>query len=123
MCDSTISRRDSRSVRIISILGGVFIPFSAVCSVFGTQFFTSVTGNASPFGEETPYMDLNPQFWILWAIALPITLGILTSWFAWENWAWCQTSSVDFGKRIRGIKDIQNTGEGAWFGLLAGLID
>ncbi|KAH8881790.1 hypothetical protein GQ53DRAFT_667085, partial [Thozetella sp. PMI_491] len=89
--DSRIGLRDSRSMRIISIVGTIFIPFSAISSVFGTQFFTSVG----------PYMYVNPEFWILWAIAMPITLTVLIIWLVWEQWDWCCSRLVRVGLFIQ----------------------
>ncbi|EAQ84503.1 hypothetical protein CHGG_08517 [Chaetomium globosum CBS 148.51] len=73
--DSQVNLHNSRSVRLISIVGLVFIPFTAVTSIFGTQFFD--------YGEQ--HMDVNPDFWILWVIALPLTLVIMTAWRASEH--------------------------------------
>ncbi|KAK1757076.1 hypothetical protein QBC47DRAFT_451539 [Echria macrotheca] len=76
--DSQVNLDNSRSVRIISIVGMVFIPFGAVCSIFGTQFFSSA--------DVARHIDLNPDFWMLWAIAVPLTLIILGVWKMVEPW-------------------------------------
>ena len=68
-------------MRILSALGVIFLPLSTVGTIFGTQFFTSVQSD----DLQTGYMHINPQFWVLWAIALPLTLGILLFWLAWEK--------------------------------------
>ncbi|KAK4168367.1 hypothetical protein QBC43DRAFT_117290 [Cladorrhinum sp. PSN259] len=71
--DSQVSIDNSQSVRIISIVGLVFIPFSAVSSIFGTQFFSDSAGAGS-------HMRVSPDFWILWVIALPLTFVIIGLW-------------------------------------------
>ena len=53
----------------------MFIPFTAVTSIFGTQFFD--------YGEQ--HMTVNPDFWVLWIIAVPLTLLIMTAWRASEG--------------------------------------
>ncbi|KAH6857054.1 hypothetical protein B0I37DRAFT_390079 [Chaetomium sp. MPI-CAGE-AT-0009] len=73
--DTQVSLQNSRSVRLISIVGLVFMPFTAVTSIFGTQFFS--------FGDQ--HMTINPDFWILWVVAVPLTLLIMTAWRASEH--------------------------------------
>ncbi|KAK4234186.1 hypothetical protein C8A03DRAFT_47425 [Achaetomium macrosporum] len=73
--DSRVNLANSRSVRLISIVGLVFLPFSTITSIFGTQFFSS--------GDE--HMNVNPDFWLLWLVAVPVTLLILGVWRAGER--------------------------------------
>ncbi|KAK4173350.1 hypothetical protein QBC36DRAFT_336027 [Triangularia setosa] len=75
--DSRINIINSRSVRIISIVGMVFIPFSAISSIFGTQFFSVV---------DEYHMNINGDFYILWIVAVPITIMIVGLWWASENY-------------------------------------
>lgn len=69
---------NSRSVRIISIVGLIFIPFSAASSIFGTQFFSFPDNNEH-------HMQVNQDIWYLFATAIPVTIGILLLWKASEN--------------------------------------
>lgn len=89
MRDSQVNLENSRSVRIISIVGMVFIPFSAISSIFGTQFFTPAGASSSSDNADAAatakHMDVNPDFWILWAIAVPVTIIILVAWRATEH--------------------------------------
>ncbi len=62
-------------MRLISIVGLVFIPFTAITSVFGTQFFVA----------QDEHMAINPDFWVLWVIAIPVTLLILAMWRVTEQ--------------------------------------
>ncbi|KAK4247700.1 hypothetical protein C7999DRAFT_14304 [Corynascus novoguineensis] len=75
--DSLVNLRNSRSVRTISIVGMVFIPFGAITGVFGTQFFTP-----QAHGQ---HMDVNPDLWVLFAIAIPVTLFIMAIWQVSEH--------------------------------------
>ncbi|CAP71653.1 uncharacterized protein PODANS_6_60 [Podospora anserina S mat+] len=76
--DSRIGMMNSRSVRIISIVGLIFIPFSAASSIFGTQFFSFPDNNEH-------HMQVNQDIWYLFATAIPVTIGILLLWKASEN--------------------------------------
>jgi hypothetical protein len=53
----------------------VFLPFGTITSIFGTQFFT----------PGSQHMDINPDFWVLWVIAIPVTLIILAVWRVTER--------------------------------------
>lgn len=64
-------------MRTIAIVGLVFIPFGTITSVFGSQFFTPRASGA--------HMDVNPDIWILFAIALPVTIISLAIWIAAER--------------------------------------
>ena len=86
--DSKISQNDSRTTRILSVLGMIFLPLSAVSSIFGSQFFSSIPAETNPdSGESQPEsFHINRKFWILWAIAIPLTLSVITGWILWESW-------------------------------------
>ena len=84
--NSRIMQRDSHTMRGISILALFFLPITAVSSIFGTQFFSTVEvkeDNRDP--TENPFTDLNGKFWILWAIAGPLTVVIGVLWLLWER--------------------------------------
>ena len=75
-------------MKILSIIGIVFIPLSTVSSIFGTEFFTAIVPSTEPASKDElkqGYIYVNPQLWILVAIALPLTLIILTFWLVWER--------------------------------------
>ncbi|KAG7292171.1 hypothetical protein NEMBOFW57_002206 [Staphylotrichum longicolle] len=74
--DSRVNIQNSRSVRLIAIVGLIFIPFGAITAIFGTQFFNS-TGDG--------HLNLSSDFWILWAIAIPVTVVSLAVWKATER--------------------------------------
>ncbi|KAK3364678.1 hypothetical protein B0T25DRAFT_530788 [Lasiosphaeria hispida] len=63
----------------------VFIPFGAVSSIFGAQFFSTPGEPPSDQGSASKHMDVNPDFWILWAITVPVTFVILGIWRATEQ--------------------------------------
>ena len=87
---------DSKSIKTIAILTFVFLPstavavrFTALCmgrpmkltttqAIFGTSFFSF--GGASTFENS---WSVAPEFWIFWATSIPLTIGVLVSWFLW----------------------------------------
>jgi heme/copper-type cytochrome/quinol oxidase subunit 2 len=70
------------------VLGIIFVPISTIATVFGTQFFNSVTfsDELPPGALEHQHMTMNPEIWWLAATALPLTLIIIISWLLWEKW-------------------------------------
>jgi hypothetical protein len=76
-------------MRILSILAMIFLPISTVSSVFGTQFFTSVLPEPSGTGQgdisEARFI-MDPNFFLLPAIALPLTTFSVGCWLLWEHW-------------------------------------
>lgn len=72
------SKRDSGAQKTIAVLGTVFLPGAFLSSVFSMTFFD--------------FQDLNPdgtwvspQFWIYWAVAVPLTVLIVGWWWIWER--------------------------------------
>ncbi|KAJ0119973.1 hypothetical protein J7T55_000823 [Diaporthe amygdali] len=82
MRDSTVMREDSYIMRTISVIAVIFLPISIISSIFGSQFFGTNTIDLSD-GSVENVTFITPQFWILWAIALPFTLFVLGGWFLW----------------------------------------
>ncbi|KAK3393292.1 hypothetical protein B0H63DRAFT_15207 [Podospora didyma] len=73
---SQIMRQDSRTVRVLSVMAMLFLPLGTVASVFSTGFF------AQPDDGELVVL---PKFWMLWAIAIPLTVSVLMGWVLWER--------------------------------------
>ena len=88
------SKRDSSAMKTLALLSMVFLPGTAIAvriyniifmnvtdikqSFFAMPFFNmtvDVTGNTS--------LETRPQFWIYWAITIPLTLLILALWIVW----------------------------------------
>jgi hypothetical protein len=70
------SKRDSAVMKIISLLGAVFLPGAYLASVFSMTFFN--------FQNEGGYV-VSPRFWIYWAFTIPITFIITAIWYVWEK--------------------------------------
>ena len=71
------TKRDSLEMKGIALLTMTFLPATALASIFSmSSFFTLSTDDNR--------IILSPQFWIYWAITIPITLTILFGWAAWK---------------------------------------
>ncbi|KAL6881338.1 hypothetical protein J3F83DRAFT_50446 [Trichoderma novae-zelandiae] len=72
------ARVDSSAMRAISLVGLLFLPAAFVAAIFSTSFFN--------FDAPTGVWRLSGQFWIYWAVSVPLTALTVVSWF-WG--AWC----------------------------------
>ena len=62
-------------MKTISLLGAIFFPGAYLASVFSMTFFN--------FQNEGP--QVSDQFWIYWAVTLPVTAIIVALWYVWEK--------------------------------------
>lgn len=70
------SKRDSAAMKIISLLGAVFLPGAYLASVFSMTFF-NFQNNTDPV--------VSNKFWIYWAVTVPVTMVITAIWYVWEK--------------------------------------
>ncbi|KAF4626992.1 hypothetical protein G7Y89_g11165 [Cudoniella acicularis] len=70
------SKRDSTAMKTISLLGAIFLPGAYLASVFSMTFF-NFQGDGSP--------SVSKQFWIYWAVTIPITTIIVIGWWLWDR--------------------------------------
>ncbi|KAF3481513.1 uncharacterized protein GIQ15_04272 [Arthroderma uncinatum] len=89
MQNSRITQRDSYSLKALSLAATVFLPLSTIATVFSTPFFESSGSSPSPQsgggkgGGETLLVRRN--FWLLWAISVPITVALICGWWLLEK--------------------------------------
>lgn len=69
------SKRDSNSMKSLSLLGAVFLPATYLASVFSMTFFDFQDGNAS----------VSPMLWVYFVITGPMTLVIVLFWRWWDR--------------------------------------
>jgi membrane protein implicated in regulation of membrane protease activity len=69
------SKRDSAAMKTISLLGAIFFPGAYLASVFSMTFFN--------FQDNATYVS--GQFWIYWAVTIPVTVVIVGIWYVWEK--------------------------------------
>ncbi|KAL2074460.1 hypothetical protein VTL71DRAFT_8238 [Oculimacula yallundae] len=70
------SKRDSAAMKIISLLGALFLPGAYLASVFSMTFFNF---------QENENPHVSDQFWIYWVVTLPVTAIIVGFWYVWER--------------------------------------
>jgi len=70
------SKRDSAAMKMISLLGAVFLPGAYLASVFSMTFFNFQNSGTAV---------VSTQFWIYWAVDIPITILIVGVWYVWEK--------------------------------------
>ncbi|KAH7244534.1 uncharacterized protein BKA55DRAFT_574050 [Fusarium redolens] len=82
--DSNTMKQDSHAMKVLSYMAQLFLPFSVVCSVYGTPFIVDVTKSDTPFTPSS--LAIKPQFWQLWAVSVPITIVLMTFIYAYTHW-------------------------------------
>ncbi|KAH7360280.1 hypothetical protein BKA65DRAFT_492747 [Rhexocercosporidium sp. MPI-PUGE-AT-0058] len=73
------AKLDSSSMATIAVLGIVFLPAMLVASMFSMSMFNFST----PGSSESPSsrrVRVSSDFWIFWAITVPLTLTVLVTW-------------------------------------------
>ncbi|CAN8097043.1 unnamed protein product [Discula destructiva] len=70
------SKRDSTSMKTISLLGAIFLPATLLASVFSMVFFN--------VGDDWVFR-IAPTVWIYFVITIPITIIIVLVWWLWDR--------------------------------------
>ena len=88
------TQRDSLEMKGIALLTMTFLPMTALASIFSMQaFFTLAADNNK--------LIVSNQFWIYWAVTIPITAGILVGWSLWKwlarRYRWYDRAEASFG--------------------------
>ncbi|PVH70360.1 hypothetical protein DL98DRAFT_661200 [Cadophora sp. DSE1049] len=81
--DSQTMRQDSYVMKTLAVLAIIFLPTSTICSIFGTQFFTTIASPNPTSGDITTLFVVNKKFWLLWIILIPVTVTLLGGWVVW----------------------------------------
>ncbi|KAI7287030.1 hypothetical protein KC345_g734 [Hortaea werneckii] len=73
-----LARADSVSMKGISILGLVFLPGTFVSALFGMNFFDLAQNHQGQY-----ILAVSSNFWLYWAVTVPLTLGTVLLWQLW----------------------------------------
>lgn len=73
------SSRDSSSMKALAVITAVFLPGEFMSSLFGMGIFNWQTDTSSE-GESGV---VSYDFWVYWALTVPLTILILVLWRAW----------------------------------------
>ncbi|KAI4171626.1 MAG: hypothetical protein LQ343_004104 [Gyalolechia ehrenbergii] len=85
------SIRDSSSMKAIAVLTMVFLPSTAVATIFSMgPFWTNEPGSV---------LSVSSEFWLYWAVALPLTTVVMV---IWQTWLWIYRK-----RQMRRLKDIE----------------
>ncbi|KAL8997589.1 MAG: hypothetical protein Q9188_006289 [Gyalolechia gomerana] len=85
------SKRDSSSMKAIAVLTMVFLPSTAVATVFSMgPFWTNEPGSV---------LSVSSEFWLYWAVTLPLTTVVMV---IWQIWLWVYQK-----RQMRRLKDIE----------------
>ncbi|KAF3769867.1 hypothetical protein M406DRAFT_248876 [Cryphonectria parasitica EP155] len=77
------SKRDSTSMKTISLLGAIFLPATLLASIFSMVFFN--TGDSNITGILDGRFQVYSTFWIYFVITIPVTVIIVVIWWAWDR--------------------------------------
>lgn len=80
--DSRVMKADSRAMKVIAVLTLVFLPATAVASVFSMPFFNVDFDDGS-----SRDLQAAASFWIFWVVVLPLTALVVAGWFWWYRLA------------------------------------
>ncbi|KAJ5249086.1 hypothetical protein N7468_000537 [Penicillium chermesinum] len=70
------AQRDSATMKTLSFITLIFLPPTFISTIFGMQFFNY---------DSTEGFVLTSDFWIYWAIAIPITMLTGLVWLFWSK--------------------------------------
>lgn len=76
------SKRDSNSMKTLSLLGAIFLPATYLASVFSMTFFNFQNGSGN---DNNGGPVVAPQLWIYFVITIPLTLIIVLIWRIWDK--------------------------------------
>lgn len=73
------SSRDSSSMKALAVITAIFLPGEFMSSLFGMGIFNWQPDDSSGGGTAVVSYD----FWVYWALTIPLTILILVLWRAW----------------------------------------
>ena len=84
------SRRDSASMKVLSLLGAIFLPATYLASIFGMSFFDFIpdsndSSSSSSSQGHSSYSPVSPLLWVYFVITIPLTLAIVVCWRWWDR--------------------------------------
>lgn len=77
------SSRDSSSMKALAVITAVFLPGEFMSSLFGMGIFNWQGDDDGSGGGDDGGAVVGYDFWVYWAITIPVTILILVLWRAW----------------------------------------
>lgn len=78
IADST--RSESISMTTLSIVTLIYLPATAIGTIFGMPFFENTAEEIDDLR-----LRLSRDFWMFWVITIPVTLVTLVAWYFWRR--------------------------------------
>ena len=98
------SREDNRSLRIIQLLGAVFLPSSLISSIFGMGFFTTDIKDNSD--KVQTVFAVSSKWWWYPAVTIPVTILIVL--LIIRDWLWHRMRvGYEWGRRTSVGSDLE----------------
>ncbi|KAL4997550.1 hypothetical protein BDV10DRAFT_186142 [Aspergillus recurvatus] len=72
-----VLQADSAMMKTIAFVSMVYLPGTFVSGLFGTNFFD--------FDSPSPGLWAHSNFWLYWAVAVPLTMATMGVWAAWHR--------------------------------------
>ena len=76
---ASASKEDSTAMKTLAAVTVTFLPSTFIAALFSMPLFqwdSKTIGNSY----------VSRQFWIYWAVSIPLTCVTLVVWFAWTRW-------------------------------------
>lgn len=74
--DSRLQQSEALSMKTIAVVTLLFMPLGTVAAIFGTQLISMGDGEAHR-------IVVSQDFWILWLVAVPVTVIVVVIWRVW----------------------------------------
>ncbi|KOC10813.1 hypothetical protein AFLA70_137g002590 [Aspergillus flavus AF70] len=71
------TRYDSMVMKTLSFVGMMYLPGTFVSGIFGSNFFDFQAG-------EKESWEMSREFWLYWAVTIPLTLATFAVWALWH---------------------------------------
>jgi Mg2+ and Co2+ transporter CorA len=72
------NRRDSSSMRVLTIITMVYLPCTIVSNFYSTQFVDQIVAN-----DGSSKMGYAQNAWVFFAISIPLTIFTFLVWYSW----------------------------------------
>ncbi|KAL2164543.1 hypothetical protein VTH06DRAFT_3760 [Thermothelomyces fergusii] len=79
------AKRDSTSMKVLSLMGAIFLPATYLASIFGMTFFNFVPDGGGGDGGDGGWNPVSPLLWIYFAITVPLTVVVVVFWHLWDR--------------------------------------
>ncbi|KAI1870654.1 uncharacterized protein JN550_005197 [Neoarthrinium moseri] len=75
--------KDSTSMKIIALITAAYLPGTFVATLFSMGMFDWQANSSGDDSQQSRHSAVSPDFWIYWAVAVPLTILTLAGWAFW----------------------------------------